>query len=97
MSGRWRAARWGLAAIRRVHRWRPRTHPQVWFYAVTSGLVLTGLVRIAGNRSSVLVAAVGTTLYICCIGGAESYRLSRRRDAAAVADWVATRPRLRRD
>ena len=67
-----RGGHWWLAAIRRMHRWRPRTHPRVWSYAIASGLVIVGVLRIAGDRSSVLGLAVGAAFPVCCTGGLES-------------------------
>jgi hypothetical protein len=53
--------------------------------ALAGEALLLGLGVNAAGTVGYAVATVGT-------GALESWRLSNRRDAATVADWVATRP-----
>jgi hypothetical protein len=82
-----------IAALARAFRWQPTTYPQVWSLAVGNGLSVALVVlavrsafdtSIAYPISIAVVTAAVTTL---SAGAGGSLRLSRRRDAAVVADW----------
>jgi len=79
-----------LAALRRTHRWRPKSHLQVWCHAFVVGMASALGAVLGGDRRGV-PTVLGMAFVTLCTGGIESYQLSRRRDADTVADWLATR------
>jgi hypothetical protein len=78
------------STIRQALRWRPRTHRQVWYSTLVIGLAL-GLGS-AAIRPTTIRNVVGLVCSMIWLGAIQSNRLSKRRDAAVVADCVATRP-----
>ena len=78
-----------LAALRR----EPRSYPQVWYWAVGTGLAMALGVMIGGHAVNIGLA-VGAASVTVCAGAFGSYRLSRWR--AAVAAWEASRLRNQR-
>lgn len=84
-----RAGRW-LALLRRLVRWRPATHVQVWSWTTGTALIIIGVLYLAAGGWELPGMLIGG-LWAAFTGAAESYRLSKRRHASVVADWVATR------
>lgn len=81
-----------VARLTRVLRWQPSSHPQVWSLTAGTGLMSAAAAMAGGRDPGAGVAVALAVVATLCAGGAGSYRLSRRRDAATVADWVASRP-----
>jgi len=95
-----RDARRRKNVILRIVRWKPVDYRQVWLVAapfVASGALVGGLAAALSN------GGFATDRFLLCLpiavllfvgrGAIESYRLSRRRDAAAYAEWLEARGR----
>jgi hypothetical protein len=78
------------STIRQVLRLRSRTHRQIWYSTLVIGLAL-GLGS-AAFRPTTIGNVAGLVCSMIWLGAIQSNRLSKRRDAAVVADWAATRP-----
>jgi hypothetical protein len=83
--------RW-LAAVWRLLRWQPATHPQIWSFAVASALAVIAVGCLFSHQHALAGVVAGGGFLTIATGSAGSYRLSRRRDATTYADWLATRP-----
>jgi hypothetical protein len=87
MSSRGHRGRW-LANVRRLFRWEPKNHRQVWLPAAAVGVIWF---IIWSARGELLAGVVFGGVITLAGGAAGSYRLGRRGDAATVAEWTSTR------
>jgi hypothetical protein len=87
-----RGRRRSLAAVWRLLRWQPATHPQIWSFAVASALAVIAVGSLFSHQHALAGVVAGGAVLTIATGSAGSYRLSRRRDATTHADWLATRP-----
>jgi len=87
-----RGRRRSLAAVWRLLRWQPATHPQIWSFAVASALAVIAVGALFSHQRALAGVVAGGAVLTIATGSAGSYRLSRRRDATTYADWLATRP-----
>jgi hypothetical protein len=96
-----RGARRRQHVILGIVRWKPDSYPQVWLVSAplaASGVLIVGLVVALTKRGGftadwfvfslppILIAFAGS-------GAIESYRLGRRKDAVAYAEWLEARSR----
>jgi hypothetical protein len=77
----------------RVLRWKPASHPQVWGLAVVCGLSFALAGPVTGHTLDLGLAVIQASIFALGCGATGSFLLSRRRDAAVVADWLASRSR----
>jgi hypothetical protein len=87
MSDMGHRGRW-LASVRRLFRWEPKNHWQVWLAAAAVGVVWFIIWSVRGELPSGMVFGGIITLGG---GAAWSYRLGRRRDATTIAEWTSIR------
>ena len=95
-----RCARRRQHVILGIVRWKPASYPQVWFVSAplaASGVLMVGLVAAltkGGFTAGWFVFSLpGIVIAFAGAGAIESYRLGRRRDAVAYAEWLEARDR----
>ena len=86
--------------ILRIARWKPASYSQVWLVSapfVASGVLIGGLVAaLSGGGFAAdrfLFSLPGAVIAFAVQGAIESYRLGRRKAAAASQEWLEARDR----
>ena len=86
--------------ILRIARWKPASYRQVWLVSapfVASGVLTGGLVAALSTggfaAGRFLLSLPGAVIAFAGRGAIESYRLGKRRDAMAYAEWLEARER----
>jgi hypothetical protein len=95
-----RGARRRQHVILGIGRWQPASYPQVWLVSAPfaasgalTGALVVALCRGGFTAGWLVFSLPGIFVAFAGQGAIQSYRLGRRRDAAAYAQWLEARGR----